>query len=214
MRLWYLRRAVHWPAVLGCCVAALCTVAAVHRWPDVGAPALPFALAGCAAAAGFLLDEVATAVVAVTPRAERWRTGSRYAIALLPFGWWSGLVVWLPEAARGSASGWLLAGVAGCLLALGLAATGAGAGVSRPGAGVATGLTLLTAGWVAVGPVVGLPSPYPFPVAGQGRAWAWSAVGVLGVVLLARAWWSTAPWARSASPRPAERAESRKRTLM
>ena len=189
MRWWYLRRGVPWPAVTGCCAVVLALSASAFRWPSTAVVSLPFGLAAAAAASGFLLDEVAAPVVEVTPRANEWWSGTRYAAAVLPLTLWWGVVLWLPETTRGDVSGWLLAGTAGCLLAVGAASTASRAGTGRPGAALATTIALATAGPLAVGPLLGLSAPYPFPGAGAWVTWFWAAAGLVALVLLSRPWW-------------------------
>lgn len=188
MRWWCLRRGVPWAAVVGCCGVAVLLTAAALRWPTLATVALPFALAAAAAAAGFLLDEVAAPVVEVTPRADRWWSLTRYLGLVLPLGLWGGAVVWLPETTRGDVSGWVLAGTAACLLAVGVASGASRAGVGRPGAMLATAITLVTAGPLVIGPLLDLATPYPFPGAATWVPWFWAGAGLVGLALLSRPW--------------------------
>lgn len=189
MRWWHLRRGVPWPAVLGCCAVAVVLALLTAARPGIAAATLPLGLAACAAAAGFLLDEVATPVVAVTPRADRWRPASRQALLVLPVATWSAVVLQLPETTREEASGWLLAGTSACLLTAGAASVASRAGTPRPGAGLATALVPITMAPVVLGPLLGLSSPYPFDGLEPWARWFWTLAGLLGAALLSHPWW-------------------------
>ena len=164
-RWWYLRRGVAWPALLGCCGAALAVAAALGRWPSTAVVLLPALLACCAAGAGFVFDERAAAVVAVTPRGGGWRRTSRLVVALLPLAVWGSVVLARPGDLPLDRWAWWSVGMATLALVSGARGPGlaprggrprltAGVrgGVRRPGAGRGDRVPRLGVGVPARGP--------------------------------------------------------------
>jgi hypothetical protein len=86
-------RAVAWPVVGGVSAVAATAGACGVAWRG-GAPALlPISFALLAAAAAFLLDEPASAIVDVTPAGPGRRTAVRALALLVPLGVGAGLVL-------------------------------------------------------------------------------------------------------------------------
>ncbi len=189
MRLWYLRRAVPWTAVGGACATAALLVVAVHRWPSSQWVLLPFALAACAGAAGFALDEAAATVVGVTARGRGWRVATRMISLVAPLTVWSAAVVSLTrlDAAGGHVAGrgtlWL-AGVAACLLVFGLATTLTRLGPARPGSGLASAVAVTAALPLTVGPMLGWDPVYPIGDVADWVPTFWWGVAAVGAVLV------------------------------
>jgi hypothetical protein len=178
---WYLRRAVPWAALLGCCAVAVALTAAIERWPSSAAALLPAVLGFCAAAGGFVFDEDAAAVTTVTPRA-RWRLGLRCAAALLPLGVWAAVVLVRPGDLPLPRSAWWLVGAAVVLVAVGAAAVASRLGQPAPGSLVAALVGLSVFAPVVVGPLVGWPSPYPAEALTAGVRTFWLCVAGAGLV--------------------------------
>ncbi|MGH3348940.1 MAG: hypothetical protein ACRDO4_18325 [Nocardioides sp.] len=186
MRAWYLGRAIPWVALLGCCLVAGLAVAALHRWPDNAWAVLPLVLAACAAAAGFVFDDVATAVTSVTPRGGTWRRTSRLLAGLVPVAVWALLVATAPSELSLDASAWLLAGLAGAVAAAGAAAIGSRRQLARPGPTVAGAIVMLVLVPSVAGPFLEWEPVFPF---GDYPGWVlgfWA--GVLGVGMLLVGW--------------------------
>jgi hypothetical protein len=183
MRLWYARRGVAWTPLLGCCLLALVAAGAGHRWPEALWLLQPAALACCAAAAGFVHDEAATQVVAVTPRGGGWRRSTRLGVVLVPLGVWAAVVAAVPATADPDRAGWTVAG-AGCLLvAAGTAGTCARREVPAPGGQVAAGVAVLVLMPLVVGPILGWDPLLP---QGPFEPWLvalWSTVAGVGAAL-------------------------------
>lgn len=193
MRAWYLGRAIPWVALLGCCGIAVIAVASLHRWPDNAWMVLPLVLAACAAAAGFVFDDVATAVTSVTPRGGRWRRTTRLLAVLVPVGIWTLLVVTAPSELSLDAAAWLLAGLAAAAAAAGAAAIGGRRQVARPGPTVAGGFVMLTLVPSIAGPFLEWEPVFPF---GDYPDWVmgfWVGVLVVGLLLVG---WAMRPGLR------------------
>lgn len=193
MRLWYLRRAVPWAALLGCCGVAALGVASLHRWPGNAWAVLPLVLAACAAACGFVFDDLATAVTSVTPRGATWRRTTRLAGGLLPVAVWALLVAVSPGRLSLDVSAWLLAGAAGAVAAAGGAAVCSRRQLARPGAGVAGVVVMLALVPLVAGPFLAWESVYPF---GDHPGWVvglWAGVAALGALLVG---WALRPGLR------------------
>lgn len=180
MRLWYLRRAVPWAALLGFLGAAAGITLLLHRWPDVATVGLPLVVASCAAAAGFAFDEPATAIASVTPRAGWWRGSARLLVTLPPLAVALVLVVTMPGELDLDRTGWWLIGVAFLLFAVAAAAMAASGQVARPGGAIAGSAALLGIAPVVLSLLLGWDPIYPF---GEFATWVqvlWVAVAMLG----------------------------------
>ena len=181
-RWWYLRRGVAWPALLGCCAAAVVVAGALSRWPSSATVLLPALLACCAAGAGFAFDEGAGAVVTVTPRGAGWRRTTRLAVALVPLALWCAVVVARPGDLPLDRSAWWSVGAATLALTSGLAAWLSRRAVDSPGAVLASVVAVAVLSPVVVTAFLGWESVYPVSdVAGGVRAF-WLTVGASGLV--------------------------------
>ena len=178
----YLRRAVPWTALLGCCVAALLVAMLVGRWPSSALVLLPALVACCAAAAAFTFDEITLAVVEVTPRGTTWRRTARLALACLPLLVWSGVVWARPGDVLVGQLAWWGVGAAAILLSVGLAAVASRWSVPTPGSSLASLVVLSLVGIVVVGMFLGLDPIYPFDGPTASTKGFWSAVAVSGLV--------------------------------
>lgn len=195
---WYLRRAVPWVPVLGCCGAAVLAAGAAHQWPSTVVVMLPAVLGCCAAAASFVFDERETAVASVTPRAP-WRRRVRLGAAALPLALWTAVAAWPPDGLPRERLDWWLTGLVAVLVSSGAAGLTSGHDSSAPG-GLLSGLVALAVFVpLVVGSVVETASPYPFEGFTDGvRAW-WLAAGALGLAACLQAvrparqpsWWSS-----------------------
>jgi hypothetical protein len=126
---------------------------------------LPAMVAVCAAGAGFVYDEPAGSVVAVTPRGGGWRRTTRAAVALLPLGVWLALVATLPAEAVDDRGSWYLVGAGTVLLVTASAALASRAQLPAPGASLAAVVALAVLGPHLMSPFLGwdpLPGG-PFP---------------------------------------------------
>lgn len=180
MRLWYLRRAVPWAALLGCLGVAVLIAMLVRRWPEVAAIGLPLLVASCAAATGFTYDEPASAIASVTPRAGWWRGSARLLAALAPLAVVLLLLATMPEEVRLDRNGWWLIGAALVLLAVAPAAWAARSQVGRPGGAVAGGAVILGITPVVFSMLLGWDPVYPF---GEFPTWVltfWVTAALLG----------------------------------
>jgi hypothetical protein len=167
-RLWYLRRGVAWLPLLGSCGAAIVTALLLVRWPDDAFLLAPAMLACCAAAATFVYDEDALAVVAVTPRGAGWRRANRLGATLVPLALWAAVVALQPGDVPLSRSGWWVLGGATILVAVGSAALASRRSVPTPGALLAPVVALATVApvtlagmfsWGTLYPIGGFPDP-------------------------------------------------------
>lgn len=188
MRLWYAGRGISWVPLLACLGCAGVMTVVGRQWPGTLFVLLPATLACCAAAAGFVFDESATAVVAVTPRGAGWRRTTRCLVALLPAGVWVVIVTAVAGREPGvDRVGWVLAGLGALVIALGLAALAARRQVSAPGPAVASTLVMLVLMPPVVGPLAGLEPVLPM---GRFAGWVtafWVGALVLGAGAVARA---------------------------
>ena len=165
MRRWYARRGVAWTPLLACCALALVGAAFGRAWPNAVGVLLPAALALCSAGAGFVFDEPASVVVAVTPRGAGWRRSTRVAVALIPLAVWFGVLASLPAGTGSQRAAWGLAGSACVLLATAAAGLASRAQVTAPGASIAAVVALGLLGPHLMSPFLGwdpLPGG-PFP---------------------------------------------------
>jgi hypothetical protein len=184
--LWYLRRAVPWAALLGCCAGAGLMALLLQRWPTTALLVLPALLACCAAAAAFVFDETSLAVVEVTPRGDAWRKTARLAVTCLPVGVWTALVLVRPGDLPLHRPSWWLVGAAAIALTAGVAGLVSRGAAAAPG-GVLAGVAVLT----VIGPVIltsflGWGSVYPIEEFGRGVTALWVVVAaVAGVACLA-----------------------------
>ena len=185
MRGWYARRGVAWTPLLAGCALALASAGAGRAWPNAVGVLLPAALALCAAGAGFVFDEHASAVVAVTPRGAGWRRTTRVTVALLPLAAWVAVLAVVPLPADLHRGSWLLAGAAAVLLVTAGAGLASRAEVTAPGSSIAAVVALAVLGPHLMSPFLGwdpLPTG-PFP---DSVVTFWAAALALG--LAACAW--------------------------
>lgn len=174
MRAWYLRRAIPWVALLGCCLAAVTAAVLLARWPRAEEALLPVLLAGCAAAAGFAFDEPLPALAEVTPRGATWRRTTRLGAVALPTAVWVAATGWQPE--------WWLAGGASIGLLTGLAALAARRGTPAPGTALAGSVALAVFAPLVLSIMLGWTLVYPFGPVTTTIVAFWTAVAGLGAV--------------------------------
>lgn len=153
MRLWYARRGIPWVPFLACLALAGVSAVVLGRWPQVTGALAPAAMAGCAAAAGFVFDEPALAATAVTPRGGRWAWLSRSAVVLLPAAAWLVFATRLPI--EGHRTNWVLLGLGGQSCALLLAWWSSRRGATAPGSAIAPAVVVLLLMPFAIGPMLG-----------------------------------------------------------
>jgi hypothetical protein len=182
---WYLRRAIPWMALLGCCAGALLLAAAVDRWPSTALVLLPALVAACAAAAAFCFDEAALEVVAVTPRGATWRRASRIGVALVPLSVWTVAVLLGLRNLPLSRGSWWLIGFAATGLTVGLAALASRRAVSTPGGSLAAAVVMAAISPVVVTAFLGWESPYPLGSFPSSALTLWLALAVAGVLACA-----------------------------
>lgn len=161
-RVWYLRRAVPWAALLGCCTGAVLVALLLAWWPSTALVMLPTALATCAAAAAFLFDEPAPLIAAVTPRGGSWGPTARLGVVLVPLLAWFLIIAVRPGALPLVRETWWLIGAALTLATAGLAALASRHGVGAPGPLLAAVVVLMVLGLVVVGLFVEAAWVYPF----------------------------------------------------
>ena len=157
-------RAVAWPVVAGISAVAAVVGASGVAWPANSQTLLPIAFALLAAAAAFVLEEPASAVVDVTPASPGRRTAVRALALVVPLGVGVLLVVALALRAGRPSWGEVSLALGGNVLLGFAAACVARRRMGEPGA-VAAGAV----GVVLIGP--GLFPPvsrwvHPFPAAG------------------------------------------------
>jgi hypothetical protein len=177
---WYLRRAVPWAALLGCCAAAGLLALTLERWPSTALLVLPAVLGCCAGAAAFAFDERALPVVEVTPRGDSWRRTARLAVAGVPVAVWAALVLAGPGDLPSSRPSWLLLGVAAIALTAGAAGV-LSHGTAAPGGSLAGVVVLVVLGPVVLDGFLGWGSIYPFEPLGAGLTVLWSGVALVAV---------------------------------
>jgi len=179
---WYLRRAVPWMAVLGCCAGAVLLALALDRWPTTALVLLPGLVAACAAAASFCFDEVSLPVVEVTPRGAAWRRGARLVVALVPLLVWTLAVAARPgELPLDRSASWLV-GFAAIGMTVGLAALASRHAVASPGSPLASAVVLVVISPVVVAAFLGWDSLYPIGDFASGVLTFWLAVAGAGVL--------------------------------
>ena len=186
-RLWYLRRGVAWRPLLGACGAGLAIAALLAVKPEDAFLLAPALLACCAAAAAFVYDEDALAVVAVTPRGASWRRVTRLAVSLVPLSVWALVVALRPGDVPLTRQGWWLLGGAAVLLVAGSAALASRRLVPTPGALLAPVVALVAIAPVTLSGMFSWGTLYPigdFPGAVR-TVW-------LGVALSGAAVWAVA----------------------
>ena len=179
---WYLRRAIPWMALLGCCAGALLLALALDRWPTTALVLLPGLLAACAAAAAFCFDEVSLPVVEVTPRGATWRRTARLAVAGVPLGVWTLFVVARPGDLPLDRSAWWLLGFAAIGLTVGLAALASRHAVNNPGGSLAPAVVLVVISPVVISAFLGWDTLYPIGDFASGVLAFWLAVAGAGAL--------------------------------
>ena len=180
---WYLRRAIPWMALLGCCAAALLLALALDRWPSTALALLPAVLSCCAAAAAFCFDEVSLPVVEVTPRGGLWRRAARLSMALVPLAVWTVLVVVGPGELPLTLGVWWLIGFALVGLTVGLAALASRHAVATPGGSLAAAVVLAVISPVVICSFLGWDSLYPIGEFTPGVLTVWLAVAAAGALV-------------------------------
>jgi hypothetical protein len=179
---WYLRRAIPWMALLGCCTGALLLAGVLARWPSMALVALPALVGSCAAAAAFTFDEPALPVVEVTPRGATWRRTARLAAAGVPLLLWAVFVLVRPGDLPLSRGWWLLIGLAAITLTAGLAALASRRAVPSPGGALAGGVVLAAIAPVVIGAFLDWESLYPMGQFPTSVVVVWLSVGAAGVL--------------------------------
>jgi hypothetical protein len=179
---WYLRRAIPWMALLGCCVGALLLVVALDRWPATAMALLPGLVAACAAGAAFCFDEVSLPVVEVTPRGAAWRRAARIAAAAVPLGVWTLFVVVDPGDLALSRGSWWLVGFAAIGLTVGLAALASRRAIASPGGSLASAVVLVVISPVVLAAFLDWDSLYPIGDFASGVLTFWLAVAAAGAL--------------------------------
>ena len=178
---WYLRRAIPWMALLGCCAAALLLIVALDRWPASALVLLPGVVATCAAAAAFCFDEVSLPVVEVTPRGGTWRRTTRLATAVVPLGVWT-LFVLVNPVELPLDSAWWVVGAAAIALTVGVAALASRHAVASPGGSLASAVVMVVISPVVISAFLGWDSLYPIGEFSTGVLTFWLAVAGTGVL--------------------------------
>jgi hypothetical protein len=155
MRLWYARRGIPWVPLLACLFVAVLAAVTAYRWPATTFVMLPGALASCAAAAAFVLDEPSASAVWVTPRGGRWARLTRFAVVVLPATLWCAVVATLAEPGVVDRPRWAAAGLGAQAVALVLAALSSRRGIAMPGNGVAPAVAGMSLMPFVIGPLLG-----------------------------------------------------------
>ena len=187
MRAWYLRRAVPWAALLGCCLTTVMASVLLSRWPAAEEALLPVLLGTCATAAGFAFDEPLPSLAEVTPRGATWRRTTRLMVTALPLLLWLAVLEWRPGHVPEDRPGWLLAGTASIALLTGAAALAARRGVRAPGPALAAWVALTLYLPLVLAVMLGWVLVYPFGHLTRPIVAFWSTLGVLGALALALA---------------------------
>jgi hypothetical protein len=187
MRVWYLRRAVPWPALVGCTAAAVVVAAVLGRWPETALLLAPAMLGCCAAAAGFAFDEPVAAIAAVTPRGALWARTSRLLALLVPAPVWLALVLIRPGDLPLDRPLWLLSGTAALVATAGVAAHATLRELPAPGSSLAALVVFAVLAPVVVAMFLGRDSIYPIGEAPAGVRTFWTVVGAAGLLLCASA---------------------------
>ncbi|MCW2762592.1 MAG: hypothetical protein JWR85_2793 [Marmoricola sp.] len=179
---WYLRRAIPWMALLGCCAAAVLLVVALDRWPTTAMVLLPALVAACAAAAAFCFDEVSLPVVEVTPRGAVWRRAARLVAAGIPLVLWTSAVLVRPGDLPLSRGSWWLVGFAAIDLTVGVAALASRRAITSPGGSLASAVVMVVISPVVVAAFLGWDSLYPIDDFASGVLTFWLAVAGAGAL--------------------------------
>jgi len=179
---WYLRRAIPWMALLGCCAGALLLVAALDQWPGTAMTLLPGLIAACAAAAAFCFDEVSLPVVEVTPRGGGWARSARIAAASVPLLVWTIAVIVRPGDLPLSRGSWWLVGFAAISLTVGLAGLASRRAIPSPGGSLASAVVLVVISPVVISTFLGWDTLYPFGDFPSGVLTFWLAVAGAGAL--------------------------------
>ncbi len=191
LQLWYLRRAVPWPALLGCALLALGVALLIERWPSSSLLMLPVLLACCVTASTFAFDETALSVIEVTPRGGPWRRSARLAVGVVPAALWLTAVLARPGDLPLDRGEWGLVGAAA--IAAGLATAGLLSdrrSVASPGALLAPWAVLALCGPVVASTFLGVEQIYPYDEMGAALTAFWvstAAAGALVATLVLRA---------------------------
>lgn len=187
MRAWYLRRAVPWTALLGCCLTVGVAAGLLARWPAAEEALLPVLLGACATAAGFAFDEPLPSLAEVTPRGGTWWRTTRLSVASLPVLLWLAVLGWRPGHVPEERPGWLLAGAASIVLVTGAAALAARRGVRAPGPVLAAWVAIAVYVPLVLAIMLGWVLVYPFGHLTQTIVLFWSTLAALGALALALA---------------------------
>jgi hypothetical protein len=179
---WYLRRAIPWVALLGCCAGATVLAGVIGHWPSTAAVLLPTLVGCCAGAAAFTFDEPALPVVEVTPRGATWRRTARLAAAGVPLLLWVVVVLVGPGDLPLARGRWLLIGLAATTLTAGLAALASRRGATAPGGPLAGGVVLAAIGPVVIAAFLDWDSLYPIGEFPSNVAVVWLSVAAAGVL--------------------------------
>ena len=186
-RWWYLRRAVPWTALLGCCAAAVVVSLLLERWPSSAMVLLPALVASCAAGAAFVFDEATIAVVEVTPRGATWRRVARLAVAGVPLLVWTAAVWAAPGDLALDRGTWWVVGAAAVVLGVGAAAAASRRSVPMPGAALAPILVLGLFAPLVITMFLGWEPVYPVDGFTDSSGRFWTAVAVAGLLACAAA---------------------------
>ncbi|TNM36645.1 hypothetical protein FHP29_21220 [Nocardioides albidus] len=183
MMLWFARRAVSWPPMLGSLVAAAGVVALTHRWESLSVLTLPLTAVLVAASAAFVYDDPAVAAAAVTPRGSVWALAVRSACGIVTLA--TGLVLLLGAPGDQDTGGWalVLGGLGGGVLGLTLA--GSRRQVALPGTVIAPVVVLAGLAPLVVVLFADVRSPYPLPALDGPLRIFWSTLAVASATLAA-----------------------------